>query len=80
MKLNKKAVGNILLAIGILAIIFFLSVDLIGIGNDPSTIGWKQILGASAGLVVVVLGLFISRTKKDIPFLKSEKNEDEKML
>ena len=44
--MNKKTIGIILVIIGALGQIFSLSADFLGIGADPATVGWKQLLGA----------------------------------
>ena len=60
--MNKKSVGNILLVIGIVILIFSLLVDVIGIGKD-SAFGFYQIIGAVVGIVVAGIGWFLKNKK-----------------
>lgn len=63
--MNKKQLGQLLIiggtAIGLLSLL----ADVLGLGGDPSVIGWKQLLGAGAGLVVLVIGVWLTIKAKD---------------
>jgi len=60
--MNNKTLGNILLVIGIIILIFFVLVDVIGIGVDPG-FGYKQIIGVVVGVVVAGIGWFLKNKK-----------------
>ena len=47
---------------GILLFAISLGADVLGIGGDLSVIGWKQLTGAGAGLILFILG-FLQRRK-----------------
>lgn len=49
-------VGVIILAGSLLA-------DVLGVGSDPSMIGWRQLLGAAIGAVVAVVGIVLAIRK-----------------
>jgi hypothetical protein len=53
----------ILIIIGILALAGSLSADLLGLGVASEAIGWKQLLGAGVGLVVALVGVFLTLKK-----------------
>jgi hypothetical protein len=36
--------------------------DYLGIGQNPTGIGWKQLLGAAVGLVVILVGVWFVST------------------
>jgi len=83
--MNKKLIGIILVIGGALGQIFFLSADYLGIGNDPSTVGWKQLLGAGVGLIVILVGAYLLATVKEPMTAKelieeAEEEIDEEML
>jgi hypothetical protein len=56
--MSKRMVGFGLVIIGSLMQIISLSADYLGIGQDPTVIGWKQLLGAAIGLVVILVGVW----------------------
>jgi len=62
--MNKKTIGIILVIVGVVGQIFSLSADFLGIGNDPATVGWKQLLGAGVGLLVILVGVYFLATVK----------------
>lgn len=53
----------IILAIGVLLFLVSLTADSIGIGEGTG-IGWKQILGSVAGLVIAAVGIVQMRRTK----------------
>jgi uncharacterized membrane protein len=54
----KKKIGYVLIAIGVVMTIFFFAANAFGIGDQPG-IGWKQTLGASIGIFIVIVGLWL---------------------
>jgi len=57
MNLFKK----ILMIVGTLVLIFFVFIDYFGIG-DPG-LGPRQLIGAAAGILIVIIGLALKRKK-----------------
>jgi len=51
--------GVIITLVGVAIVVIALIADLIGVGDNPATleIGWKQLLGAGVGLLVIVIGV-----------------------
>ena len=61
----KKYMGIGLLIIGILIFVISLSADYIGLGKAAHpVIGWKQLLGAAFGMILVIAGFILTRIKK----------------
>jgi xanthine/uracil permease len=58
----KKIISTLLLVAGIAALIFFLMVDRLGMGEYPGY-GFKQIAGMVIGAVVAVIGLVLKYRK-----------------
>ena len=69
--MNNKTIGIGLLIIGVIMMIVSISADLTGLGQDPLNFGWKQILGAMAGLVVINVGVWVLIIRK----MKSEEQK-----
>jgi hypothetical protein len=42
-----------------------LAADKLGIGMHPEVIGWKQLLGAAIGLIVILGGVWLVSKKTD---------------
>jgi hypothetical protein len=59
---GKKIAGIALLVVGILVLILSLMADLVGIGRWP-VFGYKQIIGSVAGVIAIVVGLFLALRK-----------------
>jgi len=59
---NKKTIGIALLVVGVVLLIGSLAADMIGIGGAAG-FGYKQIIGAVAGVVIAVVG-FVLYSKK----------------
>jgi hypothetical protein len=59
---SKKTAGIALLVAGIVILILSLVANSIGLGN-PSVFGWIQIVGAIAGAIAAVVGLFLTLKK-----------------
>ena len=56
---GKKTVGIVLLVVGIVVLVLSLAADPIGIGGSPR-FGYQQIIGTIAGVIVAVVGLFLT--------------------
>ncbi len=59
---NKKTIGIVLLVVGIILLVLSLTADMIGIGGAPG-FGYKQLLGAIAGVVIAVVGYVLMSRK-----------------
>jgi len=62
--MNKKIIGYGLIVIGAIMMMISITADIIGLGQDPLNFGWKQILGAGAGLIVINVGIWVLVIKK----------------
>ena len=56
--MTNKTIGIIAIILGILLAAVSLLADVLGLGGDLTTIGWKQLLGAGAGILVVIIGIW----------------------
>ncbi len=56
--LNKRT-SIALIFCGVILLIVSLSADIIYLGGDLNSFGWKQITGAAAGLILLVVGIFL---------------------
>ena len=61
--MSTRNIGIAILVIGILVILISLLADVIGIGATAGVFGWRQILGAGVGVLVILAGIVISRRK-----------------
>lgn len=61
--MGNKSIGVLLLIVGVLLAALSLLADVIGIGGQPDVIGWKQLLGAGAGVVIAVVGVIMARRR-----------------
>ena len=59
---NKKTIGIVLLVIGAVLLIGSFAADAIGIGGAAG-FGYKQIIGAVAGVIVAVVGFILYSRK-----------------
>ncbi len=59
---NKKVIGIALLVVGVILLVVSLAADSLGIGGSPG-IGYKQIIGAVAGVVVAAVGYVLMSRK-----------------
>ena len=57
--MSTRVLGIGLILGGVLVIAVSLLADFIGLGAQAGIIGWKQILGAAIGLVILVVGIYI---------------------
>ena len=55
-RMQKKGSSLILMGVGIILLLVSLLADVLGIGDSPG-IGFKQIIGAVVGAVIVIIGL-----------------------
>ena len=63
--MSRKAIGFILIVIGVIALAASLSADLTGLfSTDTTEFGWLQLLGTILGAVVAVVGVFLVVQKK----------------
>lgn len=56
--MNNKTIGIIVIILGVLLAAVSLLADVLGLGGDPNAVGWKQLLGAGAGVLVVIIGVW----------------------
>ena len=54
--------AGVVLGIAVLAV--SLLADRIGVGAMPGVLGWKQMVGATAGVVLLASGVFMARRGK----------------
>jgi hypothetical protein len=62
--MNKRTVGYILIALGVVGLIVSLAADYIGVGSYPGING-TQLLGAVLSLVVALVGVWLARSKAE---------------
>jgi cytochrome c biogenesis protein CcdA len=62
---NRKTIGIALLVIGVVLVIVSLTADAIGIGGT-AIFGYKQIIGAIAGVVIAVVGFVLYSRKQAV--------------
>jgi uncharacterized membrane protein YeaQ/YmgE (transglycosylase-associated protein family) len=60
--MSNKTIGYALIILGVVVLVVSLAADTLGIGNVPG-FGWKQILGAVVGAVVVLGGVWMAMRK-----------------
>jgi hypothetical protein len=61
--MSTKSIGLTLIVIGVIVLAVSLLADVLGIGQSPAAIGWKQYLGAAIGLIIAVCGVILARRK-----------------
>lgn len=61
----RRSLGLLLVLIGLGLIALSLLADMIGIGAQAGIIGWKQILGAAAGLIIAGAGARMALRRGD---------------
>lgn len=57
--MNRKTIGTVLLAAGVVIVIGALTSDMLGIGTDIRTFGTKQIIGVVAGIIAAAAGYIL---------------------
>ena len=62
--MNNKTIGIIVIILGVLLAAVSLLADVLGLGGDPNAVGWKQLLGAGAGVLVVIIGVWFMGRKE----------------
>jgi hypothetical protein len=58
-EMSKRNLGIAMIVVGVMLIMVSLLADAIGVGAQPSIIGWKQILGAVIGAAVGIGGVVL---------------------
>jgi len=61
---NRKTIGIVLLAAGVILLISSLAADMIGLGSVAG-FGYKQIVGTMAGVIIAVVG-FVLYSRKNV--------------
>jgi hypothetical protein len=61
--MNKKTIGYILIALGVILAVISLAADVIGIGSPG--FGMQQILGTAVGVIVAIVGVWLALSKQD---------------
>jgi uncharacterized membrane protein len=56
--MKKSTIGWILVVAGIAMLVISLAADFLGVGRDPINFGWKQILGATVSVIILLTGIF----------------------
>ena len=59
---NRNTIGNVLLVVGVIILIAALTSDLLGVGADVRTFGFKQIAAVATGFIIAVAG-FVLRSR-----------------
>ncbi|HEC23018.1 MAG TPA: hypothetical protein ENI95_08885 [Chloroflexi bacterium] len=54
--MSLKKAGLLLCGGGVLVLLFFVLADRLGVGRNPAIFGHHQLIGASVGMVLMVLG------------------------
>lgn len=60
--MSKRTSGIVLAILGVVLLVFSLTADTIGIGNEPG-IGWIQIMGAAVGVIAAIGGVWLALSK-----------------
>ena len=63
--MSTKSIGFALIVLGVIVLVVSLLADVIGVGQYPSVIGWRQYLGAAIGFIIAVVGAVLAM-RKDI--------------
>jgi len=58
--MERTVLGGILMAVGAVAVLFFLLADPIGVAIGDSGFGWEETLGAAIGAMMFVVGLALA--------------------
>jgi predicted phage tail protein len=62
--MSKKTIGIVLIILGVIVAVVAFAADALGIGGSPG-IGWKQLLGATIGVSVALVGVWLELSKPD---------------
>jgi hypothetical protein len=63
--MSKKTLALVAVGLGAIILIVSLAADMLGIGANPDVIGWKQLLGAGLGLIVILVGVWLLVGKRN---------------
>jgi sulfite exporter TauE/SafE len=63
--MSSKTLGRIVTTVGFIILTVFALADLIGLGQSPDEIGFRQLAGVVVGALVIALGFYISRRQPD---------------
>jgi hypothetical protein len=63
--MSNKSIAMLLIIAGALLLLVFLTADILGLGGDPNAFGWKQITGSAAGLIILLVGLWLRSKGKN---------------
>ena len=63
--MSTKSIGFALIVLGVIVLVVSLLADVIGVGQYPSAIGWRQYLVAAIGFIIAVVGAVLAM-RKDI--------------
>ena len=58
--MERTVLGGILMAVGAVAVLFFLLADPVGITVGDIGFGWEEMLGAAVGAVMFIVGLAVA--------------------
>ena len=59
--MSRKTISRMITAVGVIMLALFAMADLIGLGQSPDVIGYRQLLGVIAGALVIALGFYLGR-------------------
>jgi len=57
--MSSRSLGIVLMVVGVLVGLAAVLADSLGIGGSPGTFGSRQLLGLGAGIVILVIGIFL---------------------
>jgi uncharacterized membrane protein len=59
--MSNKTLGTLVSVLGAIVLLLFALADIVGIGQTPNQIGYRQLLGVIAGALIFAAGVYISR-------------------
>ena len=59
--MSVKTAGRIISAFGSIMLALFAMADLIGLGQSPDEIGYRQLIGVIVSALIIALGFYITR-------------------
>ncbi len=59
--MSNKTLGTLVSVLGAIVLLLFALADIVGIGQTPNQIGYRQLLGVIAGALIFTAGVYISR-------------------
>jgi len=63
--MTKKRTSYALIICGVILLMISLGADIIYLGGDLNSFGWKQITGSVAGLILLVIGIILRVRSSD---------------